>query len=363
VSAIGVLTIQRRYWKCRCGTTVGSYAADEILGLNGRYSRTVQKHACRLGADQSFVSAQEHLREMLDVRLSAETLRTMSVSHGRAMPRFQRVDEETAAAFGQAEGEVELTVDAGKVNTREEGWKDLKIGVIQKRKSGEPASPAGWDKQRLPMATIVLAFALIATSKTFRRSWRSRLRQLGVSSYASVHVLADGASWIWKSVQRILTGCVQTLDFYHACAHLSKAAKGVFGEGTAAAKTAYQRSRSLLLEKGWKGVCEWVSELLTIDDAVERERRRPPTERALQYFMKHAGRLNYAERLQSGRAIGSGSVEGKAKTLGLRLKARGARWRKANVARWRKANVAAMASLVCVRHSTNWPSYWKSLRT
>ena len=353
MSAIGVLTIQRRYWKCRCGTTGGSFAADETLGLDGRYTRTVQKHACRLAADESFALARENLREMLDVRVSAETVRTLSERHGRAMQRFQRTDEATAEAFRQAEGEVEFTVDAGKVNTREEGWKDLKIGVIQKRTAGEPASPAGWKKQRLPRATIALAFAMIATSKDFRRSWRRRLRQLGVHSCASVHVLADGASWIWKSVQRVLTGCEQTLDFYHACAHLSKAAKGVFGEGTAAAKTAYQRSRSLLLEKGWKGVCEWVSELLTIEHEVERERRRPHTERALQYFMKHTGRLNYAERLQSGRAIGSGAVEGQAKTLGRRLKARGARWR--------KANVPAIASLVCVRHSTNWASYWKSL--
>jgi len=324
-----------------------------MLGLDGRYSRIVQKHACRLSADQSFASAQEHLREMLDVQVSAETLRTLSESHGRAMQRFQPADEETAEAFRNAAGEVEFTVDAGKVNTREEGWKDLKIGVIQKRESGEPASPAGWEKQRLPMATMVLAFAMIASAKTFRRSWRSRLRRLGVNSCVSVHVLADGASWIWKSVQRVLTGCVQTLDFYHACAHLSKAAKGVFGEGTSAATAAYQRSRSLLLEKGWQGVCEWVSELLTIDDEVERERRREHVDRAIGYFMKHTHRLNYAQRLQSGRAIGSGSVEGKAKTLGLRLKARGARWR--------KANVPAMASLVCVRHSANWASYWKSL--
>ena len=63
--------------------------------------------------------------------------------------------------------------------------------------------------------------------------------------------------------------------------------------------------------------------------------------------------MNYAERLASGRAIGSGTVEGQAKTLGLRLKRRGARWRKANVGR--------MASLVCVRHSSQWDAYWKSL--
>ena len=61
-------------------------------------------------------------------------------------------------------------------------------------------------------------------------------------------------------------------------------------------------------------------------------------------------RRQILRRLGAGRAIGSGQVEGKAKTLGLRLKARGARWC--------KRNVRAMASLVCVRHSSQWEAYW-----
>lgn len=346
------MSVRRRYWQCRCGTTAGAYAADAVLGLDGRYSRTLQKHACRLGADGAFATTREHLRELLGVHVSAETLRTMVEGHGKAMQRFQPQDEATAQAFREAPGEVEFAVDAGKVNTREEGWKDLKIAVIHKRESGRPASPSEWDKQRLPAATMTLAFAMIATSKVFRRSWRSRLRSLGVVSCASVHALGDGAGWIWKSVQRVLTGCVQTLDFFHACEHLSKAAAGVFGEGTAAAKQAFERGRTLLLEKGWAGVCAWVSELLAVEEEGQRERRRPVTDRVVRYFSSHVGRLNYAERLASGRAIGSGAVEGQAKTLGLRLKRRGARWR--------KANVRPMASLVCVRHSSQWDPYWKS---
>jgi hypothetical protein len=345
--------IRRRYWQCRCGTTAGVYAADEVLGLDGRYSRTLQKHACRLGADDSFATTREHLRELLGVNVSAETLRAMTEGHGQAMQRFQPHDKTTAQAFQKAAGEVEFAVDAGKVNTREEGWKDLKIAVIQKRESAKPTKPSEWERQRLPTATVVLAFAMIATSKVFRRSWRSRLRHLGVASCASVHALGDGASWIWKSMQRVLTGCVQTLDFFHACEHLGKAAAGVFGEGTAAAKQALDRGRMLLLEQGWSGVCVWVSELLAVEPEQQQEQRRRITARTIRYFCKHLGRLNYAERLASGRAIGSGSVEGQAKTLGLRLKRRGARWR--------KANVRPMASLVCVRHSSQWDAYWKSL--
>ena len=152
-------------------------------------------------------------------------------------------------------------------------------------------------------------------------------------------------------MQRSLTGCVQTLDFYHACQHLAKCAERVFGEATSESKSAYRQARTLLARNGWPGVCQWVAELLAVKEESERERRRKATDRLIGYFSKHTSRLNYAEQLQAGRAIGSGQVEGKAKTLGLRLKARGARWN--------KANVASMASLVCVRHSpVQWAAYW-----
>lgn len=322
-----------------------------MIGLTGRCSKVVQKHSCRLAADVSFEKSSEHLREMLGVRMSPETLRRIAESHGKAMATFQPQDETTAQAFRAAEGEVEFAVDAGKVNTREKGWKDLKIGVISKRKAGDPATPAQWcDEDRLPAATIVLAFAMIAASKTFRRCWKTPLRRLGVTAFSSLHALGDGASWIWKSVQRVLTGCTQTLDIYHASERLSLCAKKIFGEGKAESTAAFERGREKLLSDGWSGVCVWVAELLSVADVVECERRRKYTEKLLGYFSKHVGRLNYRERLASGRAIGSGAVEGQAKTLGLRLKSRGARWC--------MTNVRPMASLVCVRNSVQWNAYW-----
>lgn len=69
------------------------------------------------------------------------------------------------------------------------------------------------------------------------------------------------------------------------------------------------------------------------------------------YFTKHANRLNYADRLSEGRAIGSGMIEGNIKTLTLRLKARGARWL--------QPNVVAMSRLCCLCHGTFWTDYWK----
>lgn len=350
MSAVGAVAFTRRYWKCTCGTD-GSYAADERLGVAGaRYTKTVQKYCCRLAAETSFASTSELMHEMVGADLCPETVRTMVEGHGQAMARFQAEDTASAQAFREAAGEVEFTTDAGKVNTREEGWKDLKIAVISKREAGQATAPDRWKSQRLPAATVVLAFAMIATAKEFRKRWRPRLRRLGVTCLAGVHALADGAGWIWKAVQRVLTGCVQTLDFFHACQHLNKCAERIFGEGEREAKAAYEQGRGLLIRGGWAGVCAWVGDLLGGVDDKERERRRPATERLIGYFSKHTRRLNYAERLQAGRAIGSGQVEGEAKTLGLRLKRRGARWN--------RRNVQPMASLVCVRHTCQWDSYW-----
>ena len=70
------------------------------------------------------------------------------------------------------------------------------------------------------------------------------------------------------------------------------------------------------------------------------------------YFAGPMTRLGYREGLATGKAIGSGVVEGAAKTLGLRLKARGARWK--------HKNARAMAALVCVRHGQEWSSFWNA---
>jgi hypothetical protein len=321
------------------------------LGIEGkRSSKTVDKHCCRMAADISFASVSEEMHEMLGVDICPETVRKTVEGRGREMCRFQSEDTASEQGFQKAAGEVEFTTDAGKVNTREEGWKDLKIAVISKREAGQPSTPDNWKSQRLPAATFVLAFAMIATAKEFRKSWRPRLRRMGVECTANVHALADGASWIWKAVQRTLAGCVQTLDFFHGCGHIAKCAQRIFGEDTPEAKAAFKQGRNHLVRQGWAGICQWVSELLSVADDSERERRQKATERLIGYFSKHTNRLNYAERLQTGRAIGSGQVEGKAKTLGLRLKLRGARWK--------MGNVQPMASLVCVRRSSQWESYW-----
>ena len=165
-------------------------------------------------------------------RPAAETLRVYCERQAGRVARWQGQETASAEGFRQAEGGWEFTVDAGKVNTREEGWRDLKIAVAQKRPAAEPATPEQWESRELPEATARVMWADISATRRFRRSWHARLRRLGLPAMARLHVLGDGASWIWKAAGRALTGCRQTLDIYHASQHIAAAGKRLYGEGT-----------------------------------------------------------------------------------------------------------------------------------
>ena len=347
MSCVGPIRLRRHWWGSRCGCGSLGYGVDELLRVDGAFTRALQQQFCRLAADVSFAKAREHLEALRGVRVSKEALRQACHRRGAQMAQWQGREEQTPQLFARAAGQVEFTVDAGKVNTLETGWRDLKIGVFQKRPNAEPAQPSEWQSRALPEPSARVAWAAMAPAKDFRRNWRRWSRRLGVQQAGELHVLADGADWIWRSVNRVFTGSEQTLDVYHASGHLAKAGDRLYGEGTEAARVFHEHSRQLMLEQGWEGICQGVCEEYAKEDTPER---RCALEKLVGYFVKHLTRLNYRDRLATGQAIGSGAVEGWAKTLGLRLKARGARWREKNVPR--------AAALVCVRHSSQWPAYW-----
>jgi len=339
--------LRRRWWGSRCKCGPGGYLADAILGFDGKLSPRLLRQSCRLAADLSFARAVEHLRDLLGVSPGRESLRDVCERQAARIARWQGRERNSAEEFQKAEGGWEFAIDAGKVNTRERGWRDLKIAVVQRRPTADPATPSGWESRDLPQATTRRMWADITTAERFRRSWYPRLKRLGLPAPSCLHVLGDGASWIWKATRRALTGCRQTLDIYHASHHVAKAGQRLFGEGTPKAKAFHEHGLDLLLREGWSGICRIIGEELCHEDT---PRRRLILDRLLNYFIAHMGRIDYAGRLASGDAIGSGVVEGAAKTLGLRLKARGARWK--------LRNARAMANLVCCRHTRQWDLFW-----
>lgn len=317
-----------------------------MLGIDGYLSPRVLRLACRLAGDGSFDLAAERLDELCGVTVSGETLRRQCPVAGGAMRRWVRTQPDALTPFRDAEGEVEVQTDAGKVNTTE-GWRDLKVIAFAKRPLGPGAGVTEWAGRELPGPSARAMFADIAEIETFRADWRGWADRLGIGSGSELTVLGDGAEWIWNAAAAQFPGCRQVLDVFHALEHVGTAARALYGEGTDAAGASFESGKAKVLAGGWVGVCEYVCDEL---GRGETPVRRAALDDLIGYMKNHIGRMSYRSRLAEGRAIGSGLIEGQVKTLGLRLKARGARWV--------ERNAEQMAALVGLSHSTLWETYW-----
>jgi hypothetical protein len=344
MTALGPVCLSRVYFRCpECG--LGEYAADEALGLDGLLSTQARRLVCFFAAANSFAKASAGLKEACGWSVSDETIRLACYKEADRIQGWIDADERAYQGFLGAAGEIELQIDAAKVNTFD-GWRDMKIAIYAKREPGEPATPEQWNKRDLPEHSARVAFARVEEAEEFGKrlgDWAERLR----IDTAQVSVLGDGAEWIWKQSERNVPGARHCLDVYHGSEHLSDAGKAVFGEKSEQAKTWLEEARMGLLKDGWWGLCSQVGKTLE----GQGEPAREAMEELLGYFSKHTERLNYCGRLYAGQAIGSGMVEGACKNvIGKRLKQ--------TAARWELGNVQKMAVLCCCCYSDFWVPYW-----
>lgn len=332
------MTLRRRYFTCRrCAQH--AHPLDERLGVDGLVSPQAQRLLCLLGAEHSFERSARLLREVAGLRVCDNTVRRICDAHGGLMRTWQREAPEASRRFREATGDAEFQTDGTCVNTTG-GWREVRLSIFAKRGPGEPVTDLNdWDEQRMPSPHARVATAAIRTGAALGPQWRRAAGRLGITRTAALTVLADGAKWIWKEVEKNLPGASGVLDVYHASEHLHAAAVAVHGAGPAA-EAWYERCRRTLLESGSAGLLEKLaSEPGDVSELIG-------------YLGPHAEHTAYRRRLAEGRSIGSGMVEGACKTaIGKRLKQTGARWRVRRLER--------MASLCCLTYGDQFDAYWK----
>lgn len=324
----------------------GDFGADRVLGIDGYVTRGACRMACWLGVRQSFASAQATLAEVVGWQLDDNTIRQLCHTIA-AQAQQQHAGRTTAATFAEAKGDLELQIDAGKVNTLD-GWRDVKVSVFDRRERGEPTTAAAWDERDLPAPTVRSVVAAIEPAAQFGERCLAEAQRLELTDPKQLSVLGDGAEWIWNLARQHFPGAQELLDIWHGAEHLADEAKKLFGPNSAEAKTHAVQGRQRLLEDGYVGVTEWVAML---GGAVPAGGDGASSGDMLNYFCGHRDRLNYALRLQRGQSIGSGLVEGSIKQLlNKRLKQTGARWR--------VEHVAPLVELGAMAASPQWQAFW-----
>lgn len=346
MTAAGSVRLVRQSFRCpACGDPASPL--DGRLGLDGFLSPQATRLACLAAASWSFDVAADRLAELAGVTMDDETLRRHTLQAAQGLGRRRAAAEPAAGRFAAAAGEAEFLTDGVFVPTRA-GWRELKLALFQKRPRGAPAAPEEWATRGLPAPTASAAYAALADSETFAACWRPWAERLGITDPSELTVLGDGAEWIWNAAERQFPGARGVLDPFHALEHVGVAAGTLYGEGTSAAAAWAAGVRRSLLGDGWPGLCDAVGATLAAGVSAAGQ---AAVDDLVSYFAKHTGRLGYYERLQTGRSIGSGAVEGLARRLGDRLKTPGRGWL--------ADHVDPMATLINLVQTPEWTGLWE----
>ena len=212
-----------------------------------------------------------------------------------------------------------ISIDGGMVNVRNEGWKELKAGVISN------ISPVDPDYKLLgptdkAFELIDLEYtAVVGSVDEFQPSlWELAVRhEVLYAGYSAV--TADGATWIWRLTSDLFPVSEQIVDWYHANEHLSQAGHALHPDDEKAAHAWWKKMRTPL----FKGEIKKITNPLEQADLDNHAR----------YFHHHARRMQYQAFRADGYPIGSGSVESGIKQYKTRLTGAGMRWSRAGVNR------------------------------
>lgn len=357
----------------------------------------VRECCCRLGTSGgSFARAARDLDFIGGVRLSAETLRTITEDEGGRVVRWCQDEQmlfdfdgpnEPEAGLVQAdrpdprqthlgvndpvEGpvlRVYASMDGVQTPTITQGEKTkrraqtlARRAVLRKRgRRPRPLPPPkpGTD-QRWKEAKIVTFYnqdsswrqvaATVGNHAAAGKLLAHEGAKIGVGSIDQIVAPVDGAPYIRNQIERHLPARTQlVLDFYHLSGHVHQTRREVFGEtdpqGQAWAEGQLHTLRHQPAQTSWQSLLDWRGTLRS-------PRKRKPADDLLSYIGERKPMLCYARCDEHGWDVGSGPMESMCKQITRRLKGRGMRWD--------RPNIQAMAALEALYQSNQCDAYWK----
>jgi hypothetical protein len=213
-------------------------------------------------------------------------------------------------------------MDGGMVNIRDEGWKELKVGVI-----GTLSPPWELDEAHPARSHALHYTACLGGVDDFAPVlWQLAVQQQ-VPYAGQVAVTADGAAWIWRLSADLFPCSTQIVDWYHASQQAAALAQARFPDDPASAQRWYSTLKHDLWQgEGWKVIAEAQAVGL-----------------AANYFVDHQHRMDYPAYRAAGYPVGSGTTESGVKQYKQRLCAAGMRWSRPNLNRMIVLRSAAMA--------------------
>ena len=318
LSVFGWSEYHRSYYKCGC---CGHrwVALDEDQGLRAGQATPLMSSLLALsGITVSFEEAQRQIKQYLLVEVSANTIRqeTQLIGEKQAEREEKWITQSQDLAHLQERERLQKrpqrlygSID-GAFAPLEKEWREIRTVCWYQTGSR-------YGSEELHAQDIAYYSSLEKAESFGELLWGTGLHHR-VEQAEELIFVCDGASWIWKQVEKFFPKAVQIVDWYHANQYLHAVAEAL-PVSKEEQKNWYAEMKKLL----WKGEVEIIIEKSRLLLAQVGE----PVKRLISYDINNIERMRYNEFRAKKYLIGSGTVESACKQIvAMRLKRSGARW-------------------------------------
>lgn len=188
-------------------------------------SSFAQETMCYIGQHLVFKDAEGVINNLTGANVNAKQIERICHHYGNSLEQEQlhtmQVKGYQEILPEESEKRHYVSVDGSMYFTREDNWKEIKLGRIYKE---EDIGQVSKGRSELQSSTYV---AHLGSHKDF-----SPKMEYHIENIKNKVFIADGATWIWNWIEDIYPDCLQIVDFFHAKEHLCEFAKAYFKDQT-----------------------------------------------------------------------------------------------------------------------------------
>ncbi|MEJ7739200.1 MAG: UPF0236 family protein [Chitinophagaceae bacterium] len=261
------------------------------------------------GQLDSYEKSNEVIREFINVEVSTTQVYRLTDKYGKEVEK--EVNKERTLTPLKKDEVLYVQADGSMLLTREEGWKEVKVGRLFKSSDCIHADQkSGWISNSQYIAHL-------GNNKEFTKPMDDLIESYGKSANQLIFV-SDGAVWIRNWIEDAFPDAISILDYYHACEHLHLFTSNYFTDKDKE-KIWVTVQKELLLQ----------SEVLAVIENIEKlAGKNKEAQKLIAYYQSNKDRMDYKRYQQIGCGIiGSGAIESAHRTVvQKRMKQSGQRW-------------------------------------
>jgi len=277
----------------------------------------LQELSCFTGHQLVFEDASEMLEFISGIKVTPKQIERICHYQGERIEKSIEEKVRTGAdkIYPDNEELYYVMMDGSMYLTREEKWKEMKLGRIFKATDNFEIS-----KER-GLVTKSEYVCHLGPHTDF-------LDKIGIytESLKNPVFINDGARWIWDWVETYYPGSVQILDFFHAKGHLCQFAAECFHDKGERNEWVEEKCGQLLDDK----IETLIEDLKKLP--VKNEKLNKLKTTLINYYQTNLKRMKYKTFIEKNLLIGSGAIESAHRDiLQQRLKLSGQRWTKKGI--------------------------------